>query len=49
MTRTFVAVVTAVLALLVTGPAAADPLRCVVVYDENGNPTHTVCAPWPGR
>jgi len=45
MKRILVAGLTAVLALLAAGPAAADPLHCVVVYDSSGHPIDTVCVP----
>ena len=46
MTRSlFVLFVAAALALPLAPPAAADPMKCVVVYDENGNPVRTVCVP----
>jgi hypothetical protein len=50
MTRTvlLLAALTA-LALPGTRPAAADPMKCVVVYDDNGNPVRTVCVPYLSR
>jgi hypothetical protein len=49
MTRSFalllrVALMSSAL-LALARPAAADPLRCVVVYDQSGQPTSTVCVP----
>jgi hypothetical protein len=47
MTTTLVLALALALVLPAHRAALADPLYCVVVYDQNGHPIDTVCVPGP--